>query len=191
MKHDTYTLEVHHFPEIVAKGLIPVAKPRGYSSDESDYRPHTFTFANPPSREDFLEACLELPWTHVWQDSLLSLVRSNPWPWLSIGKKAADVDLKDDAGTVVGRLKVSRDLMFSNATYERYHLGTDEVLKGFRGDKDAARELLWRNECEILDACHAEKAEWYEVPKIARKWLKARLDTLKKGGTIPSEAGAV
>jgi len=118
-----FTLTVHYYPEAAEAGVKPIEVCEYPEEHEpSHYRSHTFHFDKPPSRQDFLDMCYRfLPWTHVWEDNLLSLIKENVcgWPMLDCGQKAARQDVVDREGVKVGHLEVVRDYLVSAEGYDR------------------------------------------------------------------------
>ena len=56
-------------------------------------REHFFQFARKPSLEDFLAVCLLLPWTSVWDETIIPAMIACKWPELQAGYKRAEVAL--------------------------------------------------------------------------------------------------
>lgn len=106
-RHDYWTLTIHFWPAATEAGVQPV-KANAYEDGPQFYRPDAIDFDHPPSREEFLEVTQAIPWMGVWQDTLLPIVASNPWPMIDMAHKAAHVDLKNEQGQIVGQLEVRR-----------------------------------------------------------------------------------
>lgn len=136
-REDYWRLTVAHWESAVEAGLRPVIA-HGFPDGDQYYHPHDFDFQSPPSREDFLQVCRQLPWTSVWDDSLLPMIEKNDWPMIDFCVKASYVDLKDDQGRTVGRLEVRRHNQYQNQSYGGCFFSIDErdkALRGLKGDK--------------------------------------------------------
>jgi len=79
-------------------------------------REHVFQFMFPPSLEDFLLVCKMLPWTGVWDETLIPFLRNDVtvsnWPVVEEGKKAGSRSFSGPLGFV--RVGISRSRVWEN-----------------------------------------------------------------------------
>jgi hypothetical protein len=61
LKRDFWRLTVSFWPRAANANLQPI-QARGFESGDQYYRPDTFDFEHPPSREDFQSLIQSLPW---------------------------------------------------------------------------------------------------------------------------------
>jgi hypothetical protein len=120
-RRDIWRLEVHFWP------LALIANEEPYEvcgwipkQQVGAYRAYAFLFDHPPSKEDFLAVCAVLPWTAVWEDTLLPLLdlKENPWPQVAWVCKAAHTDLTKE-GRQIGRIEIDRQRIYQNETHPR------------------------------------------------------------------------
>ena len=153
-QHDDYwQLTIHFWPAATEAGVQPV-KANGFEEGPQFYRPDTIDFDHPPSREEFSEVTQAIPWMGVWQDTLLPVVASYPWPMLDFAHKAAHVDLKNEQGQIVGKLEVRRQERWGNAGYNAPFITTDMVRSAARlrnGKMAAAIEYVERHRHSIME----------------------------------------
>lgn len=59
---------------------------------------HRLRFANQPTLQDFLDVCKLLPWTSVWDDTLLAILPECDWPVVGSGYKANHTIIHTQSG---------------------------------------------------------------------------------------------
>ncbi len=117
---DCWNLVVHYYPRAALNDVKPtVILNFGQKYEEKDnpayYQPHIFHFLNPPTKEEFLAVCAKLPWTHIWDTTLLVLIRkTKKWPKIRVGFKSARIVLKTKDGQV-GELVIERITVWKNS----------------------------------------------------------------------------
>ncbi|MGC4033266.1 MAG: hypothetical protein QM754_16340 [Tepidisphaeraceae bacterium] len=157
---DDWRLTIGYWPRAAAEGLRPHAAVGFGNDDPAEYRPHEFTFSNPPSREDFAAVVEQTPWMTTWQDDLLPLIARSQWPMISVGFKGASVDLTDADDRCVGRIEVWRRSRYCNDrrqfpelwTYpgsEVYRLLSRRIRDTER--REEARTYLEKHRYQILE----------------------------------------
>lgn len=118
-KEDCWDLVVHYYPRAALNDVKPVVIlnfSQAYEEKDNPayYTPHTFHFLNPPTKEEFLAVCAELPWTHVWDTCLLVLIRkSKKWPKIRVGFKRNSITLKTKHGEVA-TIMIERTTVWKN-----------------------------------------------------------------------------
>ena len=152
MKHTVYwALEVHYWPVAAEAGVAPVKSTfgeilsRNGESNAALYQPHSFHFVHPPQFECFINACKQLPWTHVWEDTLLPVLQSNDWPMIDDMHKRASVELHDADGRHVGKLVVSKCVMFNNSpspVYPVLYSERQRVIRYLKGNRERGENIL-------------------------------------------------
>ncbi len=143
-----YTLTVHYYPQAVEAPL----------AQGESYRSYSFNFSNPPTPEDFKNLVKKLPWAYgAWEDTLIPILDTNPWPYLTLGTKSASVKLfVQDFGTnkQVGHLEVSKDEIIKNDNYPRILFPCNLFIKLSKKYKEAERadirEFLEQNKMNII-----------------------------------------
>ena len=85
-------------------------------------RAHSFLFEEPPLLDDLLRVCKRLPWTGVWDETLIPFLkwmvdeptveRKPNWPYIRPGYKAAHAAASGPLGLV--ELEVSRGQLWVN-----------------------------------------------------------------------------
>jgi hypothetical protein len=161
---DYWTLTIHFWPTGIDAGLQPVVA-NGFEEGPQFYRPDSIDFEKPPSREEFLEVTQTIPWMGVWQDTLLPIVASNPWPMIDFAHKAAHVDLHDEQGQVVGKLEVWRKERWANGGYSAPFITTDVIRSAARlrnGKMDAAIEYVELHRHRLMERV-AQQQGWSEA----------------------------
>lgn len=180
-RRDCFKLTIHYYPNAALAGVHPF-EPGGYPMDENPayYRSHTFHFAKPPSRKDFLAMCRQcLPWTHVWENSLLPLVDKNicEWPMLTFGRKRAETSIVDENGLKVGHMEVWRFDLVTAEGYDRSQINIDNneimslvnrVAKDRRVDAEA---VLLRNKHRIMERISLMDPDKVDTKDILRETL--------------------
>jgi hypothetical protein len=160
---DYWTLTIHFWPTATEAGVKPV-KTDGFQEGPQFYRPDSIDFDKPPSREEFLEVVQSVPWMGVWQDALLPLVATNPWPMIDCAHKAAHVDLCNEQGQVVGRLEVRRNQRWANAGYTAPFISTDVIRSAAHlrnGKMTAAVEYVDAHRHRLMEQI-AQQPGWSE-----------------------------
>jgi N-methylhydantoinase A/oxoprolinase/acetone carboxylase beta subunit len=141
--------------------------------DGKAHRRHPFFFRHPPTREDFLQVCEQLPWTSVWQTTLFPILATHPWPMIDYMHKSAGVELFDQS-KLVGRVNVYREDRWENkkvvvpAIYEEI----GEITRRCK-DKEAARRYVEGRRYEIMEnVAKGDMSIWPEnVAKEIRRVL--------------------
>ena len=116
---DCWDLIIHYYPQAALYNVKPIVVLNcGEAYKERDnpayYRPYTFHFLKPPTKEEFLAVCAELPWTSVWDTTLLVLIRkTKKWPKIRVGFKRANITLRTKNG-VVGMLVIEKITVWKN-----------------------------------------------------------------------------
>jgi hypothetical protein len=152
-RHDYWQLTIHFWPAATEAGVQPV-KANAFEDGPQFYRPDSIDFDHPPSRDEFLEVTQAIPWMSVWQDTLLPVVASNPWPMIDMAHKAAHVDLKNEQGQIVGQLEVRRQERWANAGYCAPFITTDMIRSAARlrnGKLAAAIEHVERHRHSLME----------------------------------------
>ena len=72
------------------------------------------SFGEAPSRRDFLQIVRQTPWMSVWEEKLLPIVKKTKWPMPAGGFKANEIDLVDESGKKIGRLRIERRQVYKN-----------------------------------------------------------------------------
>ena len=120
-----WELEVSFYVQAAEHGVRPV-RSMGFGSVPTDptdplywahYRPHSFYFRHPPSRESFWTLVSQTPWMHHFRDDYKPIVDANDWPMIDCCLKAAHVHLHDSQGRRVGEIQVRRRTIYLNRMY--------------------------------------------------------------------------
>jgi hypothetical protein len=146
-----WALTIEFWPNAVESGARP--------TEGVTHRRHYFFFRHPPVREDFLDICRQLPWTGVWNDTLLPIIAKHPWPMIDSMHKSAGVELLDQS-KLVGRVNVYREDRWENQHVVVPSLFEDinEITRRCK-DKDGARRYVESREYEIMEKLAAEPLE--------------------------------
>jgi hypothetical protein len=178
-----WSLTVHYYPAAAAAGLRPVENESFALDGPQYYRPHRFDFANPPRREDFLAVCRKLPWTHVWNDTLLPVLERNPWPIMDSFHKANSQDLFDEQGRQVGRLNIYKEEAWLNRAYLCPHvssvgdIATRLINRMYRdpAERRAAKDFLLTQENRIREELvNTQLPDLEDIHSVMKKVLKKR-----------------
>ena len=168
MLRTTYwRLTVHFWPRAAEAGVQPVIS-HGFETGEQFYRPRNIDFDHPPSREDFAEIVMRVPWMQAAWNKLLPIVAHNPWPMIDNLHKAATVELQDEDGRCVGRLEVCREERWLNQGYAAPFITTEAcraVTRHLRRRTEAA-EYLDGNRYALIERV-AKIPQWTEETVIA------------------------
>ena len=168
MTKTTYwRLTIHFWLHAVEAGVKPVIS-HGFEGGEQFYRPRDMDFQNPPSREEFTEIVMRVPWMQAAWSRLLPLLPQNSWPMLDTMHKAATVDLQDEEGRCVGRLEVCREERWMNQGYTAPCITTDTcraVTRHLRRRSEAA-EYLNTNRHALMERV-AKMPCWTEETVLA------------------------
>ena len=174
MTKTTYwRLTIHFWIHAAEAGVKPVIS-HGFEAGEQFYRPRDMDFQHPPSREEFTEIVMRVPWMQAAWHRLLPVLARNPWPMIDNCHKAATVDLNDEEGRCVGRLEVCREERWMNQGYTAPFISTEAcraATRQFRRRTEAA-EYLNTNRCALMERV-AKMPHWTEQTVLAemRKML--------------------
>ena len=146
-----WALTIEFWPNAVASGTKP--------TEGVTHRRHYFYFRHPPIREHFLEACRLLPWTSVWNETLLPILAKHLWPMIDFMHKSAGVELLDES-KLVGRVSIYREDRWENQLVNVPAI-CEEIRDLTRRckDKDGARRYVEEREYEIMEKLAAEPVE--------------------------------
>lgn len=187
-----YVLTVHYYPHAVEEGVLPVEVIAYADADQPGrYRSHEFAFQHPPTADDFKAVVALLPWAqHAWGKTLVPTLDHNDWPYIGMGKKAADVSLTNAQGQQVGRLEVRKNETWLNAQYPNNiyvsHALRDRLTNGYKGEaREQVRAYIDRHELRIIGMVVAwsrandglwpgEEEVAAEVRKIIKEWKATR-----------------
>jgi hypothetical protein len=185
MTKTTYwRLTVSFWPNAAATGLQPVIS-HGFEEGEQFYRPRNIDFEQPPSREEFVEIVMRVPWMQAAWNKLLPILAHNQWPMIDNCHKAATVDLQDEGGRCVGRLEVCREERWLNQGYVAPFISTEAcraVTRRLRRPSEAAK-YLDGNRYGLMERV-AKIPHWTEETVIAE--MRAML---VKGGFLKNGKG--
>ena len=159
---DYWQLTIHFWPAATEAGVRPI-KAHGFEEGPQFYRPDSIDFDHPPSRKEFLEVTQTIPWMGLWQDTLLPVVATNPWPMIDFAHKAAHVDLRNEQGQIVGRLEVRRQERWANACYNAPFITIDMIRSAARlrnGKMAAAVEYVESHRHSIME--RVSQTDWNE-----------------------------
>jgi len=134
---DTWTLTIHYYPELPA-GSKPVPVEGFAERRPETYKPRSFTFANPPSRADFVSLINSLAWAQYLANELLPLLEGdrNQWPIIAHGFKAGSTSLRNGKDVLVGHVDISRSTVYDNVPYMTpSSVPAREIAQRFRGEK--------------------------------------------------------
>ncbi len=147
-----WELQISYWPDAVVGGVNGFVPPNEGKADHSAFE---FYFQHPPTREDFLQVCRQLPWCSVWDQTLLPIVNNNDWPMMDMTRKASSVELKNADGILVGTLRVTKQVAYENQNGMANYISSSELdraLKGMKGnDVIKAREVLRDKNNYILE----------------------------------------
>jgi hypothetical protein len=182
-----WRLTVHWYPHAAEAGVRPYIATWSNSSEPGGYSPHDFDFERPPSRQDFLMVCQGfLPWTSVWQDNLLEIIRTErcPWPMIDSLHKASTAYIDDSQGRQIGELRVCKERRFINRGYTTHYLPgqlIDRLVRGYKGNaREALHHYIETRENWIKEALSAleRPIEESDIAKAVRsvitQWKKER-----------------
>jgi hypothetical protein len=156
LRTNFFSLKVSYWPSATEAGKRPVQAVGGFVDDPQYYRPHTFNFRFPPSREDFFAVAAKLPWAQGWLDNgLRQDIDRSEWPIVDFMHKAASTEIMNDGEQVVGELRVHREERWENKEYDRgmvaVHLDDlDGVVNRLpKAKRDVARAALRQHENRV------------------------------------------
>ncbi len=154
-KTETWELTISYWPNATVNNVKPVHSHAFVEEDDYPgyYKPTSFDFDYPPSRQDFADLVAITPYLHG-QDFLLVLA-TNDWPMLGYGMKAASTELQDAQGRIVGKVEVCKQPLHHGGSY--YPIGVDmKTRDGIvnrlpKDEREDAKRLIRNRENYILE----------------------------------------
>jgi hypothetical protein len=152
-----WCLTIEFWPGAVESGKSPV--------DGVTHNRHPFFFRHPPTREDFLNVCEQLPWTAVWNTTLFPILAQHPWPMIDYMHKSAGVELLDRE-KLVGRVNVYREDRWENRNVAAPAIYEDisHITRRCK-NKDEARRYVEGRRYEIMENV-AKGSDVLTVPEM-------------------------
>jgi len=154
-KTETWELTISYWPNATENNVKPVHSRAFVEEDDYPgyYRPTSFDFSSPPSRQDFADLVAIIPYLHG-QDFLLVLA-TNDWPMLSYGMKAASTELQDAQGRIIGKVEVCKQPLYHGGSYSPIGVDMatrDGIVNRLPKDKrEDAKRLIRNRENYILE----------------------------------------